>query len=198
MNLLAHFALANGHTGWLLGALLGDHIKGPLKGEWSESVEQGIKLHRSIDAYIDHHPQRQLTLTQMPARLRRFGGILLDIHDDYLLTQHWPRFHKESIATLQTAVDQVLQQSVGTLPHSAARHAQAVVTHQVLLAFSRWTAVTGSIERVALRLDKPDLASEGSAWLKGEYDALEQRFLNYYPDLLILAAERKAAFNAAR
>ncbi|HUH36717.1 MAG TPA: ACP phosphodiesterase [Spongiibacteraceae bacterium] len=194
MNLLAHFALADGDPGWLLGALLGDHVKGPLRGAWEARTEQGIRLHRRIDAYIDHHAGRRATLHAMPAPLRRYGGILLDIHDDYLLTRHWPRFHSGSLSALNARVCGLLDAAQDELPASARRHARAVTDHQLLLAFADWTAVAGSVERVALRLRQAGLGEAGTHWLNAQHDALEQRFLAYYPDLITLAAEQKHAF----
>ena len=61
MNYLAHFHLSHGNDDWMTGALLGDFVKGPLKGERSKALEQGILLHRKIDAFTDRHPQLNAT-----------------------------------------------------------------------------------------------------------------------------------------
>ena len=52
MNYLAHSHLAarlasergEEGDGLLIGALLGDHVKGPLRGEYPDDVEEGIRL----------------------------------------------------------------------------------------------------------------------------------------------------------
>jgi hypothetical protein len=56
MNFLAHLHLA-AHTGSsLTGNLLGDFIKGPLPTGLADHFDEGIWLHRKIDAFTDAHP----------------------------------------------------------------------------------------------------------------------------------------------
>ncbi len=56
MNFLAHLHLA-AHTGSsLTGNLLGDFIKGPLPTGLADRFDEGIWLHRKIDAFTDAHP----------------------------------------------------------------------------------------------------------------------------------------------
>mgnify|MGYP003629303282 FL=1 len=68
MNYLAHFHLAQQlasrcglderdamQQGLLIGGLLGDFVKGPLRGNYPATWEVGIRLHRRIDALTDSH-----------------------------------------------------------------------------------------------------------------------------------------------
>ena len=57
MNHLAHLLLAERSDGLLVGGFLGDFVKGRLKGDRPPAIEQGIKLHRYIDHFTDHHPE---------------------------------------------------------------------------------------------------------------------------------------------
>ena len=36
--------------------LFGDYVKGSDLSTYSKPVQEGIRLHRQIDSYIDHHP----------------------------------------------------------------------------------------------------------------------------------------------
>ena len=53
MKYLAHFHLAGIDEGLISGALLGDFVKGPLRGDFDAAVERGISLHRNIDAFSE-------------------------------------------------------------------------------------------------------------------------------------------------
>ena len=56
MNYLAHLFLAEHTPESLLGNLLGDFLQGISKERYSIAIQQGIQLHRKVDAYTDSHP----------------------------------------------------------------------------------------------------------------------------------------------
>ncbi|KKM01805.1 hypothetical protein LCGC14_1790730, partial [marine sediment metagenome] len=49
MNYLAHIYLSGDHPEVMVGGLLGDFVKGPLRGQLPRAIEEGIALHRKID-----------------------------------------------------------------------------------------------------------------------------------------------------
>lgn len=92
MNFLAHLHLA-AHTGSsLTGNLLGDFIKGPLPTGLADHFDEGIWLHRKIDAFTDAHPAHRAAVASFALPWRRFGGIVVDMLYDHWLSQHWQRF----------------------------------------------------------------------------------------------------------
>ncbi|MEX2962399.1 ACP phosphodiesterase [Microbulbifer sp. TYP-18] len=97
MNYLAHLLLSGPDPDWRLGGLLGDFVKGPLRGERPQAIEAGIRLHRRIDASADRHPSYHLALTNLHPRWRRHGGIILDIWFDHLLSRHWDDWYPQPL-----------------------------------------------------------------------------------------------------
>ena len=73
MNFLAHFHLAWPDEGLIAGGLEGDYYKGPLRGDLPSGLEQGVRLHRAIDAYTDSHPRVEAVASRprAAAELRR-------------------------------------------------------------------------------------------------------------------------------
>ena len=108
MNYLAHFHLSHGDDDLIVGALLGDFVKGPLKGERDRRIEQGILLHRKIDAFTDSHLALRETHQQFDPRYRRFAGIMTDVAFDFFLNQHWQRFHHQPLDQFCQHVYQLL------------------------------------------------------------------------------------------
>ena len=49
----------------IAGALLGDFVKGPLRGEYESALERGIRLHRELlqHAFLEFYP-RVLSMAQ--------------------------------------------------------------------------------------------------------------------------------------
>ncbi len=88
MNYLAHLHIAAHTRTSLVGAFMGDFVKGRAWQQLPAELAQGVRLHRHVDSWID---QRYLDaqLPQLfPAPLRRFSTIALDIYLDYLLCAH--------------------------------------------------------------------------------------------------------------
>ena len=72
MNYLAHFHLAarlasergEEGDGLLIGALLGDYVKGPLRGDYPDDWEEGIRLHRRTYRQSPHYQRLPARLSQ--------------------------------------------------------------------------------------------------------------------------------------
>ncbi|HSB98034.1 MAG TPA: ACP phosphodiesterase, partial [Spongiibacteraceae bacterium] len=132
MNYLAHFHLARASDAWIIGALLGEYVKGPLTGAWPPEWEQGIRLHRQIDAFSDQHATRLQFARLLPTEYRRYAGIVLDVYCDYLLSLHWQSFHDEALADFAERVYALLVQHMARLPPPAERMAQRLIDYDVL------------------------------------------------------------------
>jgi acyl carrier protein phosphodiesterase len=78
VNFLGHLALAWPNENLMIGGFLGDFVKGPLKGEYPVEIEQGIALHRRIDARSDCHPAMQNLKRSLPKNWTRYAGIRAD------------------------------------------------------------------------------------------------------------------------
>ena len=88
MNHLAHFALAGEEEALVIGALLGDYVKGPLAGRLPAGIEAGVRLHRRIDGFTDSHPVPAALRSLFGPGERRLSGVLLDLYFDHLLVLH--------------------------------------------------------------------------------------------------------------
>ncbi len=101
MNYLAHATFSFGDADLLLGNLIGDHVKGQqalaaLPGR----VADGVRLHRALDAFTDHHPAtRRATLPFRPA-YGLYAGPIVDALFDHFLAND-PKFYPSADALLQ-------------------------------------------------------------------------------------------------
>lgn len=73
--------------------LFGDHIKGSDLHAFSPIVQAGINLHRSIDSYIDHHPDVITLMHKLYPELPKVTGIAIDLFFDHLLAKNWNNYH---------------------------------------------------------------------------------------------------------
>jgi acyl carrier protein phosphodiesterase len=193
VNYLAHFHLAGlqpgNHDAWLVGALLGDFIKGPLRGEWPQDWERSIRLHRLIDARSDQLPLRRDAAALFPPGHRRYAGIILDVCGDYLLSHHWARFSQDPLPVFATRVYTSLAQHRHRLPAPARRMANRLIDYDVLNIFDRWETVTATLARIGDRLRQPNPLGDPTV-LTALLPRLESNFLAYYPELMAISVER--------
>jgi acyl carrier protein phosphodiesterase len=181
VNHLAHFHLSDGDNGLIIGALLGDHVKGLLKGAYPASWEQGIRLHRSIDAFTDRHREIRQAQQLFEPEYRRYSGIMLDVLFDHFLNLHWETFHHRPLTEFTQHVYQVINSN--RLPESASREASNFERYDVLLSYQHWQTIEVVLERIGQRLKRKNPLAQSAEQLQQHYPALEQLFLDFYPQL---------------
>jgi acyl carrier protein phosphodiesterase len=93
MNFLGHLYFSRDNTDLMAANLLGDFVKGKDLHKFQETTQKGIRLHRAIDSYIDHHPAVLELLHQLYEPLPKVSGIAVDLYFDHLLAKNWARFH---------------------------------------------------------------------------------------------------------
>lgn len=101
MNLLAHAILAcstlpDTEGQECTGALMADHFTGQVLQSYPPGIQTGIRQHRDIDGYTDHHPVfREFRQAIAGAGAPRFtSGILADIFWDHVLASEWESWGK--------------------------------------------------------------------------------------------------------
>ena len=187
MNHLAHFQLSQDNHGWMIGGLLGDFVKGRYPGQW----EQGIHLHRLIDAYSDQHQEWRSCYQLFQPEFRRFSGIMLDIAADHFLCRYWHQFDQQPLDHFCSTVYTLLEQTT-QLPDEAQHLADNLIRRQSLQRYHDKTSMGASLARIGKRLKRDNPLHRAGQELLLNYQAVEQRFLSFYPQLQSFAnAQRK-------
>ena len=104
MNYLGHLYLSGNDTELMQANLYGDFIKGSNLSELDPEIERGIRLHRSIDHFIDHHRVIHELLPVLRADLPKVAGIAIDIYFDHLLAKNWLTFHPQPLDDYLTVI----------------------------------------------------------------------------------------------
>lgn len=194
MNYLAHFHLAGGDEGLIIGALLGDFVKGPLRGEYPAAWERGIRVHRRIDAITDRHPEVRQLLEELPPQYRRYGGIMLDVCFDHCLSRHWADFHSRELPDFSAGIYRTLMLSAHHFPEPARRQAQRLAHYDVLGGMRHWQTVENMLARIGQRLRRENPLHESSALLRQRLDSVDAAFFRLYPAVV---AELEREFGIA-
>lgn len=98
MNFLGHLFFSNDDHELMYANLFGDHVKGRDLNAYTPIVKSGIQLHRSIDNFIDHHPEVVKLMHLLYPELPKVTGIAIDLFFDHLLAKNWNKFHSVPFA----------------------------------------------------------------------------------------------------
>jgi acyl carrier protein phosphodiesterase len=194
VNYLAHFLLAQPRPGWVVGALLGDFHKGPLRGELPEELEQGVFLHRRIDSCSDQLPRLQRYRLGLPATWRRFSGAVLDLLFDQQLARKWSSFHDEPLEHFAITVDEVLAAHPQWLYGASQRFARRLAQHRLLPAYRDDKVIEASVQAVARRSRYGEQVLAAFDGLRCRPEEVTRLFAECFPQIIKTADGIKSGF----
>lgn len=184
MNYLAHFQLAWPEEELVVGALEGDYLKGPLRGHLPAGIEQGVRLHRAIDAYTDQHPLMAELRREFQPELRRYAGILIDLCFDYYLSIHWSRYSNERQSAFNYSVYASLDRHQEYLSPPALRMSARMREHDLLGLYGDWDTIPATAARIGGRFRRGNPFLHTEQHLAPVRPRLERAFLDFYPELI--------------
>lgn len=174
MNFLAHHWLAGADEDLQLGAWLGDFIKGSHQlGQFSIPVQQGIRLHRAIDSFVDSH---ELTLdlkSGFPAEYRRYSGIILDLMADHFLARDWSHRDPRPLVEVERSAFRLLQRHDAWLPLGLKQFIDYAKPRKLLSGYGRRAVIVESLAGVSRRLSRSNPLSETAEFIDEYYPGWE-------------------------
>ena len=95
MNYLGHLYFSEKDKELMYANLFGDHVKGRDLSAFPSLIQKGIKLHRSIDYFIDNHIEVKKLKLEMYEVMPKVSGIAVDLLFDHLLAKNWNLFSNQ-------------------------------------------------------------------------------------------------------
>lgn len=92
MNFLGHIYFSQNNTELMYANLFGDFVKGRNLSRYKPIVQKGIRIHREIDNFIDHHPVTIELFHHLYPSLPKVTGIAVDLYFDHLLAKNWSTY----------------------------------------------------------------------------------------------------------
>ena len=191
MNYLAHAWLARQSDDAILGAILGDFVFGQSGlQDWPPAVRAEIVRHRRIDLYTDAHPAVVVARGLFDdAGLRRYAGIVLDVHFDHCLARHWQRWNDAPLADFTARVYRVLDEHRDELPSRLRAIAPRMAAHDWLGSYVQRGNVDHAVRGIATRLSRNgDKLVACLDVLRVEEPRIDAAFEAFFPDLVDAAA----------
>ncbi len=194
MNYLAHAWLARHADEAILGALLGDFVFGQAALlDWPDMVRGEIVAHRRIDRYTDAHPAVAGARALFADGLRRYAGIVLDVHFDHLLARDWRRWDGGSLEAFTARVYRVLRERHDALPPRLRAIAPRMEAHDWLGSYRERDNVDHAVRGIATRLSRHgERLVACLPVLRANEAAIDAAFEAFFPELIAAAPRLRA------
>jgi acyl carrier protein phosphodiesterase len=185
VNYLAHLYLADHTRTSLAGSLMGDVVRGVLDGRYPPEIEQGIRLHRSVDSYTDAHPVVRAAKARLRPPYRRYAGILLDVFFDHCLATDWQSHHPQTLEAFVTDCHRTLAREALRLSNPGFILRLAYMrSRNLLLSYRELEGVEHALQGLSTRLSRENPLATGLESLRPVADSLRDDFRLFFPDLI--------------
>ncbi len=184
MNFLAHLYLADGDEGLMLGALLGDFIRGR-RALWAlpGPVRQGVALHRHIDRITDHARVVKQLRRSFPREFRRYSGIVIDLAFDHELARRWPEFSPVPLEQYDADIRSLLSRHGDLLPERLVRFMRYADSRGLFAAYRFEEEMLFSLAGIGTRLKRANpLHRVAEIWPELK-PRIRRDFGAFFPDL---------------
>ena len=193
MNILAHALLAEQAGCSLVGNLLGDFVRGAPPPEYPLAWQDGIRLHRRIDSYVDRHAASARSVARLPAEQRRWARVALDVYYDHLLASRWARYSSLPLGRFAADVYAELEQHRPALPPAMTRFAGFMIERDLLVGYREPVVIEEVLVRMAGRVRRPNTLAAAFSGLAAAHDGIGQDLDDLFPATLAFARREVAA-----
>lgn len=197
MNHLAHFFLAERTPEAVVGAFLGDFVKGKIGDrDFPPSIRHEIIVHRRTDAFTDANEILLNGKNRFVKTRRRFAGIVLDVAFDHFLAKNWTDYAAENLDDFARFAYRAIETNAHRFPADFQKILPRMVADDFLAAYRDFGRVRFALERLSLRVRGGENMREAFGELAANYDYFQNVFREFFPRLQNFVAEtRKDLYN---
>lgn len=184
MNFLAHAYLSFENPDLIVGNIIADMIKGRQIDKLPDDIQQGVILHRKIDAFTDSHPIVKDAMRLFAKSAGRYGGLFIDISFDHFLATSkryepqvgWKDFSDYCYSILEAKSD--------ILPAKFINMFMYMKSENWLLNYQHKWMIKKSFERVLTRTSFLDEDALVYQEFEDQYEDIGKAFDLFFPDLI--------------
>ncbi len=190
MNFLAHAYLSYGHAGLLTGNLISDFVKGAAQYRYPLPIQQGIRLHRAIDAFTDAHPATRAATHFFKTPYRLYSGPIVDILYDHFLATDKSIFPNDTLLSFSHNVYNMLESDAVNLPANFARMFGYMKVDNWLWNYRKPEGIKHSLQSLRRRATYLTESETAFSIFQTQYSELKQCYQSFIPDVKTFAKQQ--------
>jgi acyl carrier protein phosphodiesterase len=181
MNFLAHAYLSFNEPEILVGNMISDFVKGNKRFNYPLKIQQGIVLHRQIDAFTDAHAATKEARTYLKSAVGLYSGAFVDVAYDHFLANDSNEFSPDSLQQTATATYEVLSFYQDLLPPVFQQMLPYMRSQNWLYNYRNVAGTRSSFGGVAKRAKYIDTAEPVFELFQVHYEALQDCYNAFFP-----------------
>lgn len=193
MNYLAHAYLSFRNPQLVVGNMISDFVKGKKQFDYPESVQAGIRLHRAIDAFTDHHPATLEAKQYFKASVGPYAGAFMDIVYDHFLALDTGEMPEADWKEFSEEVYGQLEEHHYLLPEKFARMLPYMRSQDWLYNYRFTWGIENSFNGLVRRAKYLSGHEPAYAAFTEYYDILGAHYQQFFPDVKKFAQAELAA-----
>jgi len=184
MNYLAHAWLSFNQPGLLVGNMISDFVKGKKRFSFSEDIQQGIMLHRSIDEFTDTHDATKKAKQFLKPVVGLYAGAFIDIAYDHFLANDSNEFNSGgSLLNFSLSVYKTLHQHEASLPERFARILPYMESDNWLFNYKTLYGTEQSFKGLTRRAKYLENNNTVFEAFQKNYMSLQACYTSFFPDI---------------
>jgi acyl carrier protein phosphodiesterase len=183
MNYLAHAYLSSHQEALMVGNFIADHVRGTQLQAYPDEIQQGIRMHRAIDAFTDAHSEFKSCKRLFYKGFEKHSGVLVDIYFDYFLASE---FHLHSSTPLKEFAEKTYHVYLNHqhhLPPFSARFLEYVLKHNIYAAYASKEGIEKVLYHLSHRINHGIQLNESITLLDIHRQELHERFSAFFKEL---------------
>ncbi|MBK6445821.1 MAG: DUF479 domain-containing protein [Bacteroidetes bacterium] len=187
MNFLAHIYLSGENKDLMVGNFIADFVKGRKKFDYPDGIRKGIELHRQIDDYTDHHPITSLSKDRLRPKYSKYSGVIVDIYYDHFLAHNFSRYSEIPLVEYSAQTYKILNEYSEFLPEGVHYFLPFMIERNWLLNYASIEGIGRALSGLSKRVSFENKMDESVADLREHYQAFENEFNLFFPELITFA-----------
>lgn len=183
MNYLAHLALSGNNESLIIGNFIGDSMQGIPLNSFDHEIQKGIKLHRFIDHFTDHHPSFIAAKRIFSSSYDKYSGVLIDIFFDHFLAIHFNVYFEINLQSFADHCYRIIQKKHDILPERAKAFFDYMISHNILFEYKELNSIKFVLDGLYHRIKGVVPIYESFELFKEKYQEIENLFLYFFPEL---------------
>ncbi len=190
MNLLAHACLSFNAPYILVGNMISDYVKGKSKYLYPPAIQNGIALHRAIDAFTDGHPATKEAKEFFRPYYRLYAGACVDVVYDHFLANDSNEFMDETaLNSFAQSTYTLLEQHKIYLPEKFLQMLPYMRSQNWLYHYRFRQGIEQSFGGLVRRSAYLTDSAPAFAAFEKNYEELQNCYTRFFPEVKELAAD---------
>jgi acyl carrier protein phosphodiesterase len=184
MNFLAHFYLSGNADHLLVGNFIGDTVKGSHIENYPIPIQEGIRMHRTIDSFTDTHPVVSESKNRLRPVFNHYASVIIDMFYDHILAKNWLIYSSEQLDVYAQQVYKTLDNNKQLMPPENQNMLSYMKERNWLLAYAEIEGIDRALNGMSRRTSFVSHMEKAATYLQNDYAFYEDEFQRFFPELI--------------